>query len=274
MRLWFQKHAAEGRLPHLDAWYREHFARVARPDTELHVGTLPPAAYHEELPDDMVGYGQLALYFSGHFAQTAVTAQTEGYDAWIIGAGQDPGLREARALTGIPVVGYGETAFFHAAMQGARFGLLGFIPELREIIGENIRRMGLGSLLAAHEVIPDGQRVVTGALADTADGIAEFREHYTAAAQRAVAAGAQLLIPAEGIPNEILVHHQITELADTPVIDPGGLAIKTAEALVELAALHIIGRPRTGYWFRQAPPVVAKHIAHVFAGDPPIGRRS
>lgn len=73
----------------------------------------------------------------------AYQAERAGFDAYVIGTSQDPGLWEARALASIPVLGYGETAFHFAAMTGRRFAVVGFIPELAEPIAENLRRYGL-----------------------------------------------------------------------------------------------------------------------------------
>ncbi|MEV4116842.1 hypothetical protein, partial [Nonomuraea sp. NPDC049695] len=77
---------------------------------------------------------------------------------------------------------------------------------------------------------------------------------------RAAAAGAQWLVPAEGVPNEILVHLGIRELAGLPVIDPGGLAVAQAEHLVRLRALRITARPGAGYWYRRPPPALVEHV--------------
>lgn len=42
----------------------------------------------------------------------------QGHDAFVVGASQDPGLREAGAIAGIPVLGHGEASFHVAAMTG------------------------------------------------------------------------------------------------------------------------------------------------------------
>ena len=50
-------------------------------------------------------------------------AVREGYDAFLIGNIADPGLREAREIADIPVLGLCESAMHVACMMGASFSL-------------------------------------------------------------------------------------------------------------------------------------------------------
>ncbi|MBF6170406.1 aspartate/glutamate racemase family protein [Nocardia blacklockiae] len=258
MRIRFQKHAVEGRAPLLDKLYADHLAKVSDPTTEIEIRTLPPRLYSTELPEDLVGYGKIGLLFADYFARTAVAAERDGCAAWITGAGQDPGLAAARVRTTIPVVGYGEATWQLARQERHRLGLIGFIPHLVEPITDNIA--AAGAALASYDVVEDGPALVSRALAGD---FGPFVAAYTAAAERAAAAGAQWLVPAEGIPNELLVHLEIRELCGLPVVDPGGLAVKTAEHLVKLRALGITAEATTGYWHRQPSPDLMAHIAQI-----------
>ncbi|MGW4325295.1 aspartate/glutamate racemase family protein [Nocardia sp. NPDC004573] len=255
MRIRFQKHAVEGRVPLLDKLYASHLTKVSAPGTTVEIRTLPPLTYATELPEELVGYGSLGLVFGDYFARAAVSAERDGCAAWISGAGQDPGLAAARIRTTIPVVGYGDATWHAARQERHRLGVIGFIPHLAEPITDNIA--SAGATLASYQVIDDGAVVVSRALAEDFD---PFVRAYTAAAERAAKAGAQWLVPAEGIPNELLVHLQIRQLCGLPVIDPGGLAVKTAEHLVGLRELGITAKTASGYWYRQPSRVVVEHV--------------
>ncbi|WKU43408.1 aspartate/glutamate racemase family protein [Streptomyces sp. VNUA116] len=264
MRIWFHKHTVEGRIPLLDQWYRDHLDAIAAPGTVIDIHTLPADTYPDNTPFGLVGHHAAQVLFSQHFAHAAVRAERSGYDAWITAAGQDPGLRDARHLAGIPTLGYGESAFFLSAMTGQRFGLLGFMPPLEEPIRHNITRYGLDAHLAAYEVVPGGWDGVHRALDGDCD---PFLTVYTEAAERARAAGAEVIIPAEGIPNEILWHLGVRELAGMPVVDPAGLAVKLAELTGELGRLGIFARSTAGYWFHRPPSDIAHHLEKVFLGS-------
>ncbi|WP_338493204.1 aspartate/glutamate racemase family protein [Streptomyces sp. SJL17-4] len=264
MRIWFHKHTVEGRLPLLDQWYREHLDAIAAPGTTIDIKTLPADTYPDATPFGLVGHHSAQVLFSRHFSESALVAEREGYDAWVIAAGQDPGLRDARHLASIPTLGYGETAFFLSALTGQRFGVLGFMPPLEEPIRANIRQYRLESSLSSYEVVPGGWDSVHRSLEGDFD---QFVEVYSAAAERAARAGAEVIIPAEGIPNEILWHLGIHELHGLPVVDPAGLAVKVAETLVQLGELKLFQRSEHGYWFSRPDEPVAKHLEQVFLGE-------
>lgn len=263
MRLWFQKHTVAGRLPALDEMYRRHFAQVCSPGTEVTVGTLPPEAYPEHIPAAMVRYGAVEALFASYFAAMARRAELAGYDAYLIGTSQDPGLWEARALAGIPVLAYGETAFHFAAMTGRRFAVVGFIPELEEPITENLRRYGLTGHLVGFEY-PSRLRpeVVVEAISGRPG---EFLDAFTEAATRASRRGAEVIIPGEGLPNEVLVHCGVREVDGAAVLDVDGLLVSMAELQVRLRRNGVAVASRNRYRSRRPDPALLDHLFPLFA---------
>lgn len=261
MRLWVQKHTVEGRRPLLDAWYREHLATLVAEDTVIDIHTLPADAYPAAIPQGVVRFGAVETFFSTYFSRQAMAAETAGYDAFVIVTAQDPGLREARSLAGIPVLSYGETSFHVAAMTGQRFAVVGFIEQLAEPLLENITSARLEHRFVGFEYIDGGASAVDTAL--SGDPVA-FIDSYTAAARRAIARGAQVIIPGEGLPNEILWHEGITSIDSVPIIDSDGLTVAMAELLVRLTRAKVIGRSNAGYWFSRPDQGFLTHLAEVF----------
>lgn len=262
MRIWLQKHVIAGRLPALDSWYLDHIAAVVDPGTEVTIGTLPKQTYETDVPYQYVSYGCVALRFNRYFSETALQAEREGYDAWVIAAGQDPGLPEARSLATIPVLGYGNTAFNYCARHEIRFGLIGFVAGLRERIIANIHRYRTDHLLASYSLLPGGKDAVTTAIAGQPD---QFLAEFDAAAANAAQAGAQVIIAAEGLPAELLWHYNIDRSNGLPVLDPLGLLLKEAETEVRLRRLRCAARPTTGFWYARPEPEALAHIESVFA---------
>lgn len=262
MRIWLQKHVVEGRMPALDQWYRAHIAAVVDPGTEVAIHSLPRRTYDTDIPNDYVGFGALAVHFNHYFAQTAVRAERDGFDAWVIAAGQDPGLAAARTLATIPTLGYGSVTFHHCAREEMRFGIIGFEPALREPIADNVRRYRADHLATGHAVIPGGKAAVSAAIAGEPEA---FVSDFTAAAERAATEGAQVIIPAEGLPTEILWHYGIHSLSGLPVLDPLGLLLKAAETEVRLRARGCTGRPTTGFHYARPSDALVEHIESVFA---------
>ena len=69
-------------------------------------------------------------------------ATREGFDAFLIGNIAGPGLREAREITDIPVLGLGETSVYLAAMMGVNFALVTGNEKHAPRIVENVVREG------------------------------------------------------------------------------------------------------------------------------------
>lgn len=262
MRIWLQKHVIEGRMSALDEWYRAHVAAVVAPGTEVAIRTLPRRTYDTDVPYQYVSYGAVALRFNHYFAETALQAERDGYDAWVIAAGQDPGLPAARTLATIPTLGYGSVVFNYCARNEIRFGIIGFAQGLREPIIENVRRYRTDHLLADYRLLPGSRESVTSAIAGRPE---RFAEEFQAAAAGAAEAGAQVLLPAEGLPAEILWHYGIREAAGLPVLDPLGLLLAAAEAEVRLRRIGCVARPSTGFWYSRPEPEMLAHVESVFA---------
>jgi allantoin racemase len=261
MRICFQKHTVEGRLPGLDEAYRRHFREVARAGTQVEIWTLPPETYPADVPAGLVRYGAAEALFASYFAFSAAQASSSGFDAFIIGASQDPGLAQARALAGMPVLGYGETAFHVAAMTGRSFGIVGFIPELEEPIRENLAQYGLAPKLRGFQYLDAGPGAVVEALRGSPG---TFLEAFTRAADRIVALGAEVIIPGEGLPNEILWSAGVKSHGGAAVLDVDGTLIKVAELLADLCQLGSLGMSGNGYRSRRPPDDAMRHLLSLF----------
>jgi allantoin racemase len=265
IRLWFQKHTIEGRVPLLDQLYQSHFAALLHDDIEIHIESLPAKTYSADLPEALVRYGVAESFFVTHFVRQAIRAEQEGYDAYIIGSSQDPGLKEARAAVNIPVVGYGQTAVHFSAMAGMRVGVVGFIPELEEPIRHNLRDQGMTEWCTGFRYIKGGADVVHAAFAgDHAAFLAAFLD----ASSQLIAMGAQAILPGEGLPNELLVHLGVHDVEGAPVIDPDGLAVLAARFQVELRRANVLGASARGYWQRKLSAHTLDHLVATFLASP------
>lgn len=262
MKIWFQKHVVAGRLPGLDDAYQTHVRRVARPDTEVHFYSLPAEAYQSSLPERYVRYGAVESLFAAYFSLQALRADRQGYDAFVIGTSQDPGLVDAKAWADIPVLGYGETAAHVAAMLGQRFSFVGFIPELATPIAENMSRYGLADHLGPFAFLSTGPESVEAAFGGTTR---PFIETFLQAARTTLVGGAEVIIPADGLTNEIVFAAGIREVDGAMVIDANGLLVKMAELFVDLRRMGVIAKPGRGYHNRRPGEEHLSHLLRLFA---------
>ncbi|WP_432826184.1 aspartate/glutamate racemase family protein [Dactylosporangium sp. CA-092794] len=268
MRIWFQKHTVAGRSPWLDRAYERH-ARDLGPDVEVGFHTLPPEAYPSRMPADLVRYGQVEVLFSWYFADRAIAAERAGYDAYVIGTSQDPGLGAARSLVSIPVLGYGQVAFEFLRSQGLRFGVVGFVPALEEILRANLAAYGCAELCVGFRYVPEGRQLVEAGAPEEA--AADVRAKMELAAQSLARAGAQTIVPGEGIPNELYCAQGVRTFAGLPFLDADALVLATAAMHARTRALGVWHRDVPGYHTDRAPAGEIDRLRAIFG--PAVTRR-
>ena len=255
MRLWLQMISSESGMNHLLAACQALADRAKSPGTTLEVrGTR-----HGALGDQ---YRLFMNYDVREIIDLGLRIRREGgYDAFVLVNSFDPGLVELREMLDIPVVSFLEVACHNACMMGERFGVVGpnlkFIPRYRELI----HGYGLRDRLASVEGIEfENIRGYNEVLSDRAVGD-RVTEQIMAAARRAIAAGAEVVIPA-GPASILLPTRGLYELDGVPLLDGVSLLVKTAETMVEMKQLtgtHISRR-----LLYQAPPAeMVRRVAEV-----------
>ncbi|OWT61789.1 aspartate/glutamate racemase family protein [Candidimonas nitroreducens] len=246
MKIWHQSFTV---LSHLGVYNRaleSHFARVARPGTEIVLHGMQPGTYRSNYPGADIRHVALHYIHALQFIKAAVQAQSEQYDVYAISTLPDPALREIRGLVDIPVVGYGESAMLTACMLGRKFGVLAFIDDFNELIAENARGLGLETRFA-------GAMPVGFTFNDVLKGFedpSEFIERFHSAARKLIAAGAEVIIPGEAPMNILLVQNGINEIDGVPVLDSLAAWIKQAEAMHDLRTLCGTKPCRKGYYHK------------------------
>jgi Asp/Glu/hydantoin racemase len=263
VRIWHQSFTV---LQHLGAYQdalRSHFARVARPGTEIVMHGMDPGTYRSNYPGEDIRHAGLQYLHGMQFVAAGLRAEEEGYDAYAISSLPDPALREIRSLLEIPVVGYGESAMLAACLLGRRFGVLVFIAELVPLIEENVRKYGLGERFAAARDVGFRFADVLAAYAEPSALIERFR----AAARELLAQGADVIIPGEAPLCVLLASHGVSEVDGAPVLDSLSAWVKSAEMLVDLRAQSGIRGSRRGYFHEPPNRERLREIARFYGLD-------
>jgi len=260
-RIWFQKHTVAGRVPELDQCYARLTDLADQLGADLEMHTLPASVYTQPLPAGYVRYAAVEELFATYFAHRAVEAEERGFDVFVIATSQDPGLQMARRLAGIPCLGYGETSLRLAQQLTDRIGVVGFIPELRAPIERNYEEYGLGRCRVTFEYVGVEPAVIAAAFAGDED---EFIERFRAAVERCAAAGAEIVIPGEGLPNELVVRAGLTHVDGIPVIDSNAAVVRDAVRLATMLRAGEVARPTRSYWNARPPAEMFAHLREVF----------
>ena len=155
-----------------------------------------------------------------------IAERVEEVDAVVIAAFGDPGLRAARDLFAIPVIGMAEAAMLSACFAGDRFALVTFSKTLRRWYEEGVALSGLGSRCAGI--------VVPGVAFERVEGVAEeMRDALVASAREAVATRGADVVVLAGAPLAGLAG-EVKDAIGVPVVDPIAAAVLQAEAMVRL----------------------------------------
>ena len=175
-----------------------------------------------------------------HSTVALVSRHAAGCDAVVIAVSYDTGLRAARELLPIPVVGMTEAGLLTACMLGGRIGVITFGRRVRPLYDELVASYGLGSRIAGWRTLESTAPYSAGAH-DELD-----REIVAAAldlverdlAETIVLTGAVMA----GVPARI--QHAVP----VPVVECIACGIRQAELLVHMA----LPKPRAGSY---APPM-------------------
>ncbi len=133
-RVWYQSFTD----PNVDAPYynrlRDYISRVTPAGATVDVrGIQPGDRYLHPLSE---------LRCSAQAIRNALAAEKAGYDAFVIGHFQEPGLQEARASVDIPVIGLGEATMLYACSLGRKIGLVTINPIFVPYHEDQITRYG------------------------------------------------------------------------------------------------------------------------------------
>ena len=188
-------------------------------------------------------------YYSKHLVEEAVfeevlAAEADGFDAVIVGCCYDPGVRVARELVDIPVVGPLEATMKFASYYGHNYALLTdhrkAVPYLRDLV----RLYGEGHNCVGVDCI---DWWVTDMIRDTA-GVAQ--DALKAASEAMVNKNAEAVILGCTIISAATEKwlRDTGAKRDTTILNPNTMALRMAESLAKLRVEGAYGISRKGYY--------------------------
>src|ERR1700731_649410 len=164
--------------------------------------------------------------------RNALEAERAGYDAFIIGHFQEPGLLEIRGSVDIPVIGLGEASFLGAMSMGRRLGLVTIDPIFIDWHERQITAYGFGQRVtgvrAIHVDLPGFMRAFTDEAC-----YAQVRADFVKQVRPLIAEGAEVIIPAGGLPM-LLFAHECPFVIDRALV-LNGIAVVAKAAEMALA---------------------------------------
>jgi allantoin racemase len=195
------------------------------PDTEVSVAQIVtgPASIESELDEALAVPDTLRLLQE---------AEREGVGAVVIDCMGDPGLKAAREIVSIPVLGPAETSMHLAAMLGHRFSVVTVMDRIVPMFENSARLYGVAEKLASVRSVEipvldlerDPERLVEALVEESRRAIEEDGAHviiFGCTGMLGCAARVEEGLLAAGRPG-------------VPVIDPVPAALRVAAALLDL----------------------------------------
>lgn len=244
MRLWWQSFVDAGQnQPYLDR-LSEYLTEIADPGTEVHVAGMTP-------PDRW--FGRLTEFRCAALAiDNAIEAAEHGFDGFVMGHFQDPGLYEARSAVEIPVVGLGEASLHWAAQLGRNIALVSIDLVFRNWHLEQAELYGLGDRVT--HVVGLGAVVETfePAFSGDTEAYTTLLSRFRTLVEPLVDDGADVVVPAGALPGLLLAGERGLTIGHAPVVNCVAVTLKSAEVAVKLRRLTGLG-PSRGPSFTLAP---------------------
>jgi Asp/Glu/hydantoin racemase len=226
-RLWYQSfvHPIE-QAPYMER-LQALLDSAASPDFRFEVHGLDP-------PDHLF-HPLTEFRCAAQTIRNALEAERAGYDAFVIGHFQEPGLLEVRGAIDIPVVGLGESNFLAALSMGRRIGLVTIDPLFIDWHERQVKAYGLDQRVAGvraiHVDLPGFMRAFT----DEAS-YAKVRADFVEQVRPLVAAGAEVILPAGGLPMLLFAR-------ECPFVIDGALVLNGIAVVAKAAEMAL-----TLYW--------------------------
>jgi Asp/Glu/hydantoin racemase len=239
IRIWYQSFVdPEAQAPYMERLQaRLRLVAAAEVTVDVH-GIRPPDRHFHPITE---------FRCAGQTIHAALRAESEGYDAFIIGHFQEPGLSECRGAVDIPVIGLGEATLLHACSMGRRIGLITIDPIFVPWHEAQVAQHGLQQRDA-------GVAAIKADLARFMRGFTEAAEHealrrdFAAEVEPLIARGADVLIPAGGLPMLLFSALQPFLIGRVLVLEGIATVMKAAEMAVALHRLTGVPASRAGLY--------------------------
>ena len=174
-----------------------------------------------------------AMLFDMYIAEAGFRAEEEGYDAVVMDTVSDSGLYALRSRLSIPVIGPGLVSYAVAIMLGKRFSIVTMWDKWRHLYEKNLDVYHLWEKCASIRAVnipPDVEALFAGKEE-------EMFEKLTAEGRKAIEEdGADVILLGSTTMHQ--AGDYMSAHLPAPVINPGPVAIKMAETIVELGLSH------------------------------------
>jgi Asp/Glu/hydantoin racemase len=254
MRIW---HQSSTEIESLGGYKRalvRHAAEVLGGAATVDVHGIPPGRYHGRTPSGSLGNAYVHHRVLEPILDNAVRAEREGYDAFVLGSYSEPFLRELRSAVDMPVASLTEASLLVGCSLGRYSAPVSNAHSTAWMVRMSVQAHGL-----AERVLP--VRCIDPVLDERElelgfENPQPVIDSFLRCARQAIAEGADVIVPAEGMLAEILYANKVTRIGEAPVMDVFGVTWAYAEMLANLRARTGLRVGREWHYRRNDPDLV------------------
>jgi allantoin racemase len=191
--------------------------------------------------------------------RNAIEAERAGYDAFVIGHFQEPGLLEIRGSLDIPVIGLGEANLLAALSMGGKLGLVTIDPVFITWHERQVMAHGLDQRVVGVSAITAELQGFMHAFTDDAS-YARVREQFVTQVKPLVAAGAEVILPAGGLPMLLFSREHPFLIDGALVLNGIAVVAKAAEMAIALRRLTGAVVSRRGTYAKASAACVEEYL--------------
>ncbi len=254
MKIWHQSMTELDAVPAYRASLEAHAVRILGTGRSVAVHGLPAGAYRGRSPTAALSNAFACHRILDPVLDHAIRAERDGFDAFVVGSFSEPFLTALRSAVDMPVVSVAEACFLVACSTGALAATVVNDAAIGRLVNQSIEAHGLGQRVAAARAIVPALDELQ--LAEAYTRPEPLLAAFAQAARAAIAAGADVVIPAEGVLSEFLFQQGVREIDGAPVLDAFGVAWLQAAMRVELRERTGLGVSRTGRYRRDDPALL------------------
>lgn len=223
---------------------KRHIEKVIDPEDSVTVHGMPKGAFGSGSAVKAMESPYLEFLCEIFFCEAALTAEREGYDAMTIGCYMDTGLQLARSLVDIPVLSVTETSIMAASTLGKSYGVVTVEPYMAETFVEKAGIYGNPNKLAT---VVATQPPISVMEMERPELSAVAEEKFLTYCRKAISAGADVLIPGEGMLNEFAYSRGLTCCDGVPILDGYAVLWGYAKMMHKLKVNSHLGVSRKSY---------------------------
>lgn len=255
MRIWHQSFTDLEAFPLYRDTLAAHAAQVMQGRVEVAVHGLRPGTYPAGVaPMSVNSIGAMRMIGERQVCDAALAAQEAGYDAFALGCFFDPALDAARSLVDIPVLSLTESCMLTACSLGRRFAVVSLTPFQKMLTEDLAAGYGLSTRMAGVVAMTPAVSLFDLERAEAAEGL---RARFAAACEEALALGAEVIIPGDGVLNEFLVRQGMLHVAGAVVLDALGVLFHHAEFIARGRAAGVLEISRSLLYAKPSAQMLA-----------------